>query len=224
MVEEREKEIYYYAHKLFPFAPEDFKKELSTKSQKVHVPVNTIVGSPGSLCQASPIVLEGSLIVYLLLESGREIFLYRITAGETCMFSNISILKNIPYPAYAVAEVDTTGLLLDVRAVRDLFEKYSYWRNFVLEMIAKNFYELFVMLNELLSKRVDKRLIKYLYEKSLKGKILRLTHEDIAKDIGTVREVVSRLLKNLERDEIIQLGRGEIIIKDTERLKKELNF
>lgn len=115
MVEEREKEICYYVHKLFPFAPEDFKKELSTKS-------------------------------------------------------------------------------------------------------------LFVMLNELLSKRVDKRLIKYLYEKSLKGKILRLTHEDIAKDIGTVREVVSRLLKNLERDEIIQLGRGEIIIKDMERLKKELNF
>ncbi|SNZ13340.1 Crp/Fnr family transcriptional regulator [Hydrogenobacter hydrogenophilus] len=224
MVEEREKEIYYYAHKLFPFAPEDFKKELSTRSQKVHVPANTIVGSPGSLCQASPIVLEGSLKVYLLLESGREIFLYRITAGETCMFTNISILKNIPYPAYAVAEVDTTGLLLDVRAVRDLFEKYSYWRNFVLEMIAKNFYELFVMLNELLSKRVDKRLIKYLYEKSLKSKILRLTHEDIAKDIGTVREVVSRLLKDLEKDEIIQLGRGEIIIKDVERLKKELSF
>lgn len=224
MVEEREKEIYYYVHKLFPFAPEDFKKELSTKSQKVHVPANTIVGSPGSLCQASPIVLEGSLKVYLLLESGREIFLYRITAGETCMFTNISILKNIPYPAYAVAEVDTTGLLLDVRTMKYLFEKYSYWRNFVLEMIAKNFYELFVMLNELLSKRVDKRLIKYLYEKSLKSKILRLTHEDIAKDIGTVREVVSRLLKDLERDEIIQLGRGEIIVKDVERLKKELSF
>jgi CRP/FNR family transcriptional regulator len=80
------------------------------------------------------------------------------------------------------------------------------------------------MLNELLSKRVDKRLIRYLYEKSLKSKILRLTHEDIAKDIGTVREVVSRLLKDLEKDEIIQLGRGEIIIRDTERLKKELGF
>jgi CRP/FNR family transcriptional regulator len=224
MVEEREKEIYYYAHKLFPFAPEDFKKELSIKSRKVHLPANTIVGSPGSLCQASPIVLEGSLKVYLLLESGREIFLYRITTGETCMFTNISILKNMPYPAYAVTEVDTTGLLLDVRTVREFFEKYSHWRNFVLEMIAKNLYELFIMLNELLSKRVDKRLIRYLYEKSLKSKILRLTHEDIAKDIGTVREVVSRLLKDLEKDEIIQLGRGEIIIRDTERLKKELGF
>ncbi|MGB9874367.1 MAG: Crp/Fnr family transcriptional regulator, partial [Hydrogenobacter sp.] len=159
-----------------------------------------------------------------LLESGREVLLYRVVRGETCIFTNISILKNIPYPAYAVAEVDTTGLLLDVHAVRDFFDKYPYWRNFVIEMIAKNLYELFVMLNELLSKRVDKRLIKYLYEKSLNGRVLRLTHEDIAKDIGTVREVVSRLLKDLERSGTVELRRGEIIVRDVERLKRELSF
>ena len=120
--------------------------------------------------------------------------------------------------------MDTIGLVMDARTVREFFDRYPQWRNFVLEMIAKNLYGLLTMLNELLSKRVDKRLIRYLYEKSINSKVLRTTHEEIAKDIGTVREVISRLLKDLERDGVIELGRGEIRLKDMERLKRELSF
>ncbi len=224
MIREVSEEVYSFACKLFPFAPEEFKRDLSTRSQKVEIKAGTMLGSPGSQCQVSPIVISGSLKVYLLLESGRELLLYTIGSGETCMFTTLSILKNLPYPAYVVAEVDTIGLVMDARTFREFFDRYPQWRNFVLEMIAKNLYGLLTMLNELLSKRVDKRLLRYLYEKSINSKVLRTTHEEIAKDIGTVREVISRLLKDLERDGIIELGRGEIKLKDMERLKRELSF
>lgn len=222
MVKEEQGDIYNFVNKLFPFAPEEFKRELSLRSQKVHIKANTMIGYPGSECHASPIIVSGSLKVYLLLESGREILLYTIGPRETCMFTNLSILKKLPYPAYALAEVDTVGLLLDAHTVKDFFDKYPQWRNFVLEMIVKNLYGLLTMLNELFSKRVDKRLIKYLYERSFNNRLLKITHEELAKDIGTAREVISRLLKDLERDGIIELGRGEIKIRDVERLREEI--
>jgi CRP/FNR family transcriptional regulator len=103
------------------------------------------------------------------------------------------------------------GYVIPAEKANYLFEKYSYWRNFVLDMVVKNVYGLFLVLNELISKRVDRRLVEYI-KNNAKGNVIKATHEEIARDIGTAREVVSRLLKELEREGYLEITRGEIRI------------
>jgi len=85
-----------------------------------------MVGYPGAVCELVPIVLEGSVKVYFTAENGREIFLYRIGRGETCILTNLSVLKKVPYPAYAVCEEDVLGYVIPAEKTNYLFEKYSY--------------------------------------------------------------------------------------------------
>jgi CRP/FNR family transcriptional regulator len=195
--------------KLFPYAEKSFKEDLISFSQPVSLKKGTMVGYPGAVCELVPIVLEGSVKVYFIAEKGREIFLYRIGRGETCILTNLSVLKKTPYPVYAVCEEDVLGYVIPAEKANYLFEKYSYWRNFVLDMVVKNVYGLFLVLNELISKRVDRRLVEYI-KNNAKGNVIKATHEEIAKDIGTAREVVSRLLKELEREGYLEITRGEI--------------
>ncbi|WP_448587302.1 Crp/Fnr family transcriptional regulator [Thermocrinis sp.] len=197
--------------KLFPYAENGFKEDLVKCSQFVSLKKGTFVWHPGAVCEAVPIILEGSVKVYFSAENGREIFLYRIERGETCVLTNLAVLRKTYYPAYAVCEEDVLGyVILADRAVY-LFDKYSYWRNFVIYMMVKNVYGLFLVLNELISKRVDQRLTDYLRTMAKDG-LIRATHEEIARDIGTAREVVSRLLKELEREGYLEVRRGKIRI------------
>jgi len=94
------------------------------------------------------------------------------------------------------------GYVIPAEKANYLFEKYSYWRNFVLDMVVKNAYELFLVLNELISKRVDQRLVEYI-KNNAKGNVIKATHEEIARDIGTAREVVSRLLKEWTKVKVL---------------------
>jgi len=197
--------------KLFPYADNGFKEDLIRYAQFVGLKKGTMVGHPGAVCEAVPIILDGSLKVYFTAENGREIFLYRVDRGETCILTNLAVLKKTYYPAYAVCEEDVLGYVIPADRAVYLFEKYSYWRNFVIDMIVKNVYGLFLVLNELISKRVDQRLLDYLKTFAKNG-VVKATHEEIARDIGTAREVVSRLLKELEREGYVEIGRGEVRI------------
>jgi len=160
------------------------------------------------------VVVEGYLKVYATLNNGKEIFLYRIGPGETCMLTNLAIYKNRPYPAFAVCETDVIGFTIPSHIANAWFEKYSYWRTFVLDTIVKNAYELFYILNEIMSKPLDQKLREYLMSNSRDG-VVNLTHEDIARDLGTAREVVSRLLKDMERQGLLEPKRGKIYIKSS---------
>jgi cAMP-binding proteins - catabolite gene activator and regulatory subunit of cAMP-dependent protein kinases len=198
---------------LFPFANKDFQDELKKFSTFVNLPKGTMVGYPGARCDFTPIVIEGYLKVYAMLNNGKEIFLYKIGPGETCMLTNLAIYKNRPYPAYAVCETDVIGFTIPSQVANAWFEKYSYWRNFVLDTVVKNAYEVFFVLNEIMSKPLEQRLREYLVENANNQMVVNCTHEDIAKDIGTAREVVSRLLKELEKQGLLELKRGKIHIR-----------
>lgn len=211
-----------FIDRLFPYTEQDFRNLLMDKSNLLKVAKGSVILNPGDNCEVCPIVVEGYLRVYMLLDNAREIPLYGIGQGESCMFVTISLLKRIPYPAFAEAEEDSLLMVVDTRTFRELFDKYSYWREFFLNMIAKNIYQTFLMMNEVLSKRVDRRLISYIFEKAKYSPVLKETHEEIARKIGTAREVVSRLLKRLEVEGVIEIKRGEIFIKNRELLKKEV--
>ncbi len=197
---------------LFPFADKEFQEELVRFSTLVNLKEGTMVGYPGARCDFTPVVVEGYLKVYATLNNGKEILLYKIGPGETCMLTNLAIYKNRPYPAFAVCETDVIGFTIPASVASVWFDKYTYWRNFVLDTIVKNAYELFYIMNEIMSKPLEQRLREYLMDNAYKETV-NLTHEDIARDLGTAREVVSRLLKDLERQGLLELKRGKIYIK-----------
>ncbi len=200
-------------NQVFPFAEESFKQDITNSSKVINIPAKTVILKPGSSLDFTPIVLNGIINVYITLENGREILLYKIENNQTCMLTNLSIIQKTPYPAWAKTLEDTQCLIIPTNKALEFLDKYKYWRNFVLEMIAQNTYSILTTINEIISKRIDKRLINYLYERSKKSSTINITHEEIAKDLGTSREVITRLLKAFEEEDLLELGRGKIIIK-----------
>ena len=178
---------------------------------------------PGAVCDYVPVILSGEIKVYLVSDTGREILLYSVREKETCMLTNLSVLKEKPYPAYAVSSKISSILLVEANTARQLFESYQAWRDFVLDMFVKDGWLLASRMSDVISRRVDKRLAELLLRRLEEGNVIKTTHEEIAKDLGTAREVVTRILKRFESQGMLSVGRGKIVILDTEALRNFLS-
>jgi CRP/FNR family transcriptional regulator len=165
----------------------------------------------GDLCSAIAFVLAGEVRVYRCGESGREITLYEIGPGETCILNASCILGNNAYPANAVTVSAGEMLLIPAHEFRRLLGNYEAMSAFVYSLLSQRLTEVMELVQEVAFGRMDERLVEYLIEKSADG-ILHATHQKIANDLGTSREVVSRLLKDLERRGRIVLARNVITL------------
>ena len=176
----------------------------------------------GSSCLGTAYVLEGELRVFILSEDGREVTLFRLSAGSSCVLSASCIIKQITFQTNMVAESDCSLLVLGSAAFDSLAERNIYVKCFLYEVAAERFSSVMWAMQQILFLKMDKRLAGFLvseYEKS--GlKTVRLTHEQIAVNIGSAREVVARMLKRFEADGLVSLGRGSVILKDVQALKK----
>jgi len=156
-------------------------------------------------------VLEGGLRVSLQDASGHAILLYRVGPGESCVLTTTCLLGGRTYPAEGVVEVPSRGLFLPSPAVEALIEGSPAFRRFALAQIGARLADLLALVSEVAFRRTDARLAAWLSERARAcGPRLETTHEAIAKELGTAREVVSRLLKELERRGLLRLGRGTI--------------
>lgn len=165
----------------------------------------------GDSCSAIAFVLAGGVRVYRCGESGREITLYEIGPGETCILNASCILGNNAYPANAVTVSAGEMLLIPAREFRRLLRNYETMSAFVYSLLSQRLTEVMELVQEVAFGRMDERLVEYLVEKSAND-ILHATHQKIANDLGTSREVVSRLLKDLERRGRIVLARNVITL------------
>jgi CRP/FNR family transcriptional regulator len=138
---------------------------------------------------------------------GKEITLNTIVPGEFCIFTPGCSLSNTPYPANAVSITDVEMLIIPPEKLQEYISQYKEIRNLIFSHISKTFADVMELITEVTFKRMDERLIDYLIEKSEDGK-LYTTHQAIANELGTAREVVSRLLKDFERRGIIILSRS----------------
>jgi CRP/FNR family transcriptional regulator, anaerobic regulatory protein len=163
----------------------------------------------GDACAAIALVLGGEIRVYRCGESGREITLYEIGPGETCILNASCILANRTYPANAVTLGAGEMLLVPAQTFRRLLGDYEALRAFVYALLSQRLTEVMELVQEVAFGRMDERLVDYLIEKSADG-LLTATHQKIANDLGTSREVVSRLLKDLERRGKIALARNVV--------------
>lgn len=161
-----------------------------------------------------PIVLNGSIKVFKLDEDGREMLLYYIKPGESCVMSFLGATCNGTSKVKAVVEEEAEVLLLPVHKATNLIRENPQWIQFIFELYNRRFEELLSVVNAIAFQKVDVRLWELLKTKvkMLKTEELNMTHQQIADELGTAREVVSRLLKQLERDKKISLGRNKIKI------------
>lgn len=159
--------------------------------------------------------------MYILSEGGREITLFRLFAGEVCILSASCLIKNISFDIYISCEEKSEVFMINHFVFSKLIEKNIYIENFSLKVAVDKFSKVMWTLQEILFLSFDKRLSKFLLDESEKGNsdTLKFTHEQIAKYLGSAREVVSRMLKYFSNENIVTLSRGYIKIIDKQKLE-----
>ncbi|AZA56733.1 MULTISPECIES: Crp/Fnr family transcriptional regulator [Chryseobacterium] len=163
-----------------------------------------------------PIVMKGLLKVIRTEEDGREILLYYIKAGESCIMSFLGGMHNEKSIVKAEVEEDSEILFLPVEKVSLFIKEYPEWLDYIFRLYHKRFEELLDIINAIAFKKVDERLLNLLTKKAeiANSNTIVVTHEQLANELGTVRVVVSRLLKQLEDSGKVKLGRNKIIFSD----------
>ncbi len=188
------------------------RAELATRGRVVAVPDGARLFGPGDRCEGYSIPLEGALRVEHVSESGRSVVLYRVTPGESCVMTASCLLSGAPYAAYGYAEGAVRALMLTAEQFRALIETSPEFRSHALAVFSGRIVELVEVIDELLLRRVDLKLAGWLAARPEAR--VAATHQAVAAELGTAREVVSRLLKDFERRGWIALGRGEIALRD----------
>lgn len=173
----------------------------------------------GDSCSYFAFVISGTVRVYKLGESGREITLYRLTQGESCILTASCVLSAKSFPAFSLAETDIEVLLVPSGLFKDWVIKYDFWREYVFDLLTKRLASVISIIDEVAFKRVDKRIIEFLLKQN--SDRINITHNEIASEIGTSREVISRILKDLENEELISLSRGTIKLIDLDALQNK---
>lgn len=197
----------------FKSSPQLLEK-LQQFSIKKNYAAGDVILNENSHIRSIPIVTKGTLKVIRTEEDGREILLYYIKAGESCIMSFLGGLHNETSKVKAEVEEDAEILFLPVDKVSIFIKEYPQWLDYIFRLYHKRFEELLDIVNAIAFKKVDERLLALLHKKkSLTGnETLQITHEQLANELGTARVVVSRLLKQLEDSGQVQLGRNKIVV------------
>ncbi|MBX7108485.1 MAG: Crp/Fnr family transcriptional regulator [Chitinophagales bacterium] len=190
--------------------------EISKKIAAFSIPKTFAEGevilSENAYIKSIPIVTSGSVRVMRADDDDREILLYYIRSGESCIMSFLGGIHHDTSKVKAVAEEETDVLLLPIDKVGLLIREYPEWLDYIFRLYHKRFEELLEVVNAVAFKKMDERLLNFIRAKCelTQSKTLYLTHEQLAHELGTARVVVSRLLKQLEDEGILKLGRNKI--------------
>lgn len=186
---------------IFPNLSQQLANEIMAKSNIVDVPENIEVMREGQYVKAVPIVTEGLIRVYTRNED-KELLLYYIQPGESCIMSFDACLKNVPSKVYASTEKNSSVLLMPTDNVFKWMREYPEFNSLFFLQYNLRYTELLNMINQLLFEKMDVRILDYLKAKmKINGKNpIKISHRQIANDLGTAREVVSRVVKKLEHD------------------------
>jgi CRP/FNR family transcriptional regulator len=207
---------------LLPFLADGSFKELNeffNLSIYQKISQGKIISVEGSACNHFSFLLKGQIRVYKVGVSGREITLYRIEEGSSCILTASCILSSKLFPAIAIAEKNSEVLSLPANLFKEWVNKYSVWQQYVFNLVSERLDNVITIVEEIAFKQVDIRLAEKLAKLSNdKTFSIMITHQELASEIGTSREVVSRILKDFEERGILSLSRGTIKILSTEKL------
>ncbi|WP_126978139.1 Crp/Fnr family transcriptional regulator [Frigidibacter oleivorans] len=188
---------------------QDLRDRLLAAARVVHLPEGTRLFGPGQAPTAMVLLLKGAVRVQQRGENGREVLLYRVQAGDTCVLTTACLLGYEDYTAEGVAETEVIAATLPREAFDELVAASREFRQFVFAAFSRRITELFGVIEDIAFNRMDVRLAARLAALAEDG-VVRVTHQALANDLGTAREVVSRLLQDFVRRGWIEQARGEI--------------
>ena len=191
-----------------------FEKDLLDEiehSEIIEINPGTVILKENQFIKVVPLVLEGSIKLRKLDPNGREIIFYHIEPGESCILSITSCLNDKESQAEAIIEKKTRLVVVEAEKIKSWMDRFPSWRKFVVKLYYNRMAELMTLVDLVLFKSVDVRLIQHLKDNAVNSEV-ETTHQQLAGELGTAREVISRLLKQMERDQLISLERGKIKI------------
>jgi CRP/FNR family transcriptional regulator len=194
------------------------REMLEKRSVVVRVPRDTVIFGPGKAPENLLLLLSGTVRVQQLSEAGREIVLYRVHAGESCVLTTACLLAYEDYSAEGIAETEVEAAAIPRQVFDDLVAGSEAFRRFVFSAYSKRITDLFLVIEEIAFRRMDIRLAQKLVELAGEGGEVRATHQQMAAELGTAREVVSRQLAEFQRRGWIDQARGSIGLKDREAI------
>jgi CRP/FNR family transcriptional regulator len=203
---------------LFPFikqADADFVKIFYASCNYAELPAGVSICDEGQKCSQLTLLLEGVGRVYKLSPGGREVTLYRIRAGEACVLTASCIMNEGSFPAMAVTETAVRGLVVSPARVRDWICREAQWQRLIFGLLSSRLASIISVVEEVAFKRIDVRLAEIFSSSLGQGhNSLQTTHAELAADVGSSREVVSRILKDLAQRGLIETARGSIKFTD----------
>lgn len=207
---------------LFPsIAAADAESQLlMDRAQLVNLGAGEVVFHAGSPCRNYVLLLEGTVRVQLIGEGGREALLYRVQPGQSCILTTCCVLSDEDYPAEGYTEAPVSALAISKPAFDRALETAPAFRRFVFDNLGGRVAEVIARMEELTFRPVERRLAAYLLAGTSRGEVLAATHQEIAAELGTAREVVSRHLKRLEMAGLVRLGRGTVAVTDRSGLDR----
>jgi len=207
----------------FPFVHQtsaDFAQALMHQVTLARIGGGSGVMSIGDRADAIPLLISGRVRVSMLGDSGREITLYRFTRGECCVLTADAILGRRPFPANAHVEEASEMALIPAAAFQDWLARYPAWRDFAFQAMSARLSSLLLTLEDVAFRRMDKRLAGLLLERGASTDQVSVTHQELANELGSSREVISRVLEDFQARCLVQLGRGAVSLLDRERLRQ----
>lgn len=183
------------------------------------IPAGRDVFVEGDRIDAIALLISGVVRVYKIGETGREITLYRFGHGESCILTANAILSQQSFPAIATVEQDADAVMIPADTFRDWVRRYDLWRGFVFDLLSQRLSSVMAIVDQVAFRRMDTRVASFLLERSRLENPIRVTHQEIAAELGSSREVISRLLEDFTSQGLVKLARGTIEILDYQALE-----
>jgi CRP/FNR family transcriptional regulator, anaerobic regulatory protein len=192
---------------------------LMARSHVMRMPKGTVIFGPGKSPENLLLLLSGTVRVQQLAENGREVVLYRATAGESCVLTTACMLAYEDHAAEGIAETEVTAAAIPRAVFDDLVASSKEFRNFVFRAYSRRITDLFRVIEDIAFRRMDIRLAQKIIERAETG-VLKATHAQLAAELGTAREVISRQLAEFQRRGWVAQSRGTVEILDCAALRQ----
>jgi CRP/FNR family transcriptional regulator len=194
-------------------------REFQNTAFLTRIPKGRDVFIEGDHVDAIALLISGVVRVYKIGETGREITLYRFGNGESCILTANAILSQKSFPAVATVEQEAEAVMIPADTFRDWVRSYDIWREFVFELLSQRLSTVMAIVEEVAFRRMDVRLASLLTERSRRSDLIHITHQEIATELGSSREVISRILEDFSVQGMVEVSRGIIKILDRDTLQ-----
>ena len=198
------------------------QKTICRNAASAEYPKGAFIHRASEDCVGVLLVKEGQLRVYMQSEDGRDITLFRIDEGEACVLSASCFMQEITFEILIDAEKDSEVLVIPTAVIRRLSQENIYVENFIYKLAAERFSDVMWTMQQILFMSFDKRLAVFLVDEAAKTgeDTLTMTHDQIARYTGSAREVVSRMLKYFEKENLVELARGRVKLANKKKLQE----